>query len=168
MPRVMRETMNPEKLPLDRRWLQSGWAAITFAFVSMAAENLLLRSSVAQSIRTAALLAPILPLGWFIVSWRREVSRGDELDRRIHLDALTFAFPAFVVVMAGSRLLEAAHWPTPPASVRWQFMPFLFGLGIWISKFFYAGPDAAPGGDAGRSSPGGTRERERSTRGDRA
>ncbi len=131
------------KAVLDRRWLQSGWAAILLAFVSMGAEKVLLRSAVPPVLRVVALLAPVVPLIWFIASWRRELFRGDELDRRIHLDALSFAFPAFVVMMVGYRVLESASWPTPPESLRWQFLPFLYGLGIWMSKFRYAGTLAA-------------------------
>lgn len=141
VPRVMRETMNTDMLPLDRKWLQSGWAAVLLAFVSMGAEKVLLRNTAPPALRIVALLAPVVPLIWFIVSWRRERFRGDELDRRIHLDALSFAFPAFLVMMVGYRVLESVGWPTPTESLRWQFLPFLYGLWIWISKFWYAGPD---------------------------
>lgn len=134
--------MKPEMLPLDRKWLQSGWAAIAIALVSWGAENLLFRSALAPSLRTVVLLTPLMPLAWFVVSWRHEILKGDELDRRIHLDALSFAFPTFVVMMVGYRVLDSVGWPNPPASLRWQFLPFLYGLGIWISKFRYASPDA--------------------------
>src|SRR5437773_3752685 len=68
----------------------------------------------------------------------REARTGDELDRRIHRDALSAAFPAFVVAMVGWDLLSQVHWPTPPTQLRWPLMPFLYGLWVWILKFHYS------------------------------
>jgi len=132
------QAMGPDMLPLDRRWLQSGWAALAIAFVYMAAENALLVASVGRGARIAAIVAPLVPLVWFVVAWRREVQKGDELDRRIHLEALSVAFPGFVVMMVGWDLLSQVHWPTPPLQLRWPFMPILYGLWVWILKFHYS------------------------------
>ena len=132
------QIMRPDPLPLDRKWLQSGWAALAFALVYMGAENAFLMASVARGVRIAAKVAPLVPLAWFVVAWRREVRTGDELDRRIHLEALSVAFPGFVVMMVGWDLLSQVHWPTPPLQLRWPFMPILYGLWVWILKFHYS------------------------------
>jgi hypothetical protein len=70
----------------------------------------------------------------------RVVGQMDELERRIELEALAFAFPIAVVVLMTLGLLDLARPLNPddwsPRHV-WAMMPALYFMGLWRAKRRY-------------------------------
>ena len=80
------------------------------------------------SARIAIALVPVPFFGWMLVEFVRRVSDGDELERRIQLEALAVAFPLtlFLVMLLG--LLQIAV-PLPPEDWSYRHIwPFLFAF----------------------------------------
>jgi hypothetical protein len=83
--------------------------------------------------RVAIAIAPAPVFGWFAWHWLRMVQKMDELERRIQLEALAFAFPITVLWLMTAGLLMAAA----PASVLvgaeqlWVMLPLVYSIGVW-------------------------------------
>jgi hypothetical protein len=85
-------------------------------------------------------LAPTPVFAWFLWTWMRGVARMDELERRIELEALAFAFPVSLVFFATLGLLDVAVTLNPnDFSVRnvWLMMPMLYYFGLWRAQQRY-------------------------------
>jgi len=91
-------------------------------------------------LRVASALLPVAPFGWFLVDMVRGVRALDELQRRIHLEALAFAFLVFMLVMMTLGLLELAiQLPPEDLAYRhvWALMPLLYYFGMWRAQRRY-------------------------------
>jgi hypothetical protein len=91
--------------------------------------------------RLAILLAflPMLPYAIYVLATIRRVRGLDELERRIHLEALAFAFPTAVILLMTIGLLELTM-PLPRAlSYRaiWLYLPILYGGALWLARRRY-------------------------------
>jgi hypothetical protein len=92
------------------------------------------------ALRIAISLLPTPFFIWYLVTWVKGVSEMDELERRIELEALGFAFPAAVVVLMTLGLLDVAiTLPPDDFSLRhaWAMMPMLYYIGLWRAKRRY-------------------------------
>ena len=91
----------------------------------------------------ARVLIALLPtpfFAWYLWTWMRGVSQMDELQRRIELEALGFAFPSALLVLATLGLLDVAITLNPDNfSLRntWLMMPLLYYIGLWLAKRRY-------------------------------
>ena len=77
---------------------------------------------------------------WYLWTWMQGVSRMDELQRRIELEALGFAFPAAVVFLGTAGLLDVAlTLDGDEVSLRhtWLMLPMLYYVGLWRAKKRY-------------------------------
>jgi hypothetical protein len=93
-----------------------------------------------QWLRVAISLAPTPVFAWFLWAWVRGVARMDELERRIELEALAFAFPVSIVFLATLGLLDVAITLDPnDFSLRnvWLMMPMLYYIGLWRAQRRY-------------------------------
>ena len=93
-----------------------------------------------QAARVAIALMPLPLFAWFFWTWMSGVLRMDELERRIELEALAFAFPIAVVFFATLGLLDVALLDEPrPFSVRstWLMLPMLYYVGLWRAQRRY-------------------------------
>jgi hypothetical protein len=91
-------------------------------------------------LRVAISLAPTPVFAWFLWTWVKGVVRMDELERRIELEALAFAFPVSLVFLATLGLLDVAVTLDPnDFSLRnvWLMMPMLYYLGLWRAQRRY-------------------------------
>ncbi len=92
---------------------------------------------------TARVLIALLPtpfFAWYLWTWMKGVSRMDELQRRIELEALGFAFPSALLVLATLGLLDVAiTLDLDDFSLRntWLMMPMLYYIGLWLAKRRY-------------------------------
>ena len=94
-----------------------------------------------QTLRVLVALAPVPVFIWFLWIWMKGVGAMDELQRRIELEALAFAFPICVVVLMTLGLLELAIPLNPDDwSYRhiWAMMPALYYAGLWRAKRKYS------------------------------
>lgn len=91
--------------------------------------------------RVAIALAPVPFFVWWLWTWMKGVMQMDELQRRIELEALAFAFPASLVFLATLGLLDTAITLNPDDfSLRhtWLMMPMLYYIGLWRAQRRYA------------------------------
>jgi len=94
-----------------------------------------------RTVRVVIAIAPIPLFIWFLWIWMKGVGAMDELQRRIELEALAFAFPICVVLLMTLGLLELAVPLNPNDwSYRhvWALMPALYYTGLWRAKRKYA------------------------------
>ena len=92
------------------------------------------------ALRVAVALLPTPFFVWWLSAWMKGLIRMDELQRRIEFDALAFAFPAAVVLLAALGLLDAAvTLTTKDFSLRhaWLIMPMLYYTGLWRAQQRY-------------------------------
>src|SRR5688572_32347302 len=93
-----------------------------------------------QALRMAVALLPTPVFAWFLWTWVRGVARMDELERRIELEALAFAFPVSIVALATVGLLDVAiTLDSNDFSLRnvWLMMPMLYYIGLWRAQRRY-------------------------------
>ena len=90
--------------------------------------------------RVAIALLPTPFFVYYLWTWMKGVAEMDELERRIELEALGFAFPAAVVVLMTIGLLDLAAALSPDDfSLRhiWVMMPLFYYAGLWRAKRRY-------------------------------
>ena len=91
-------------------------------------------------IRVAIALLPVPFFVWYLVTWSRGAAAMDELQRRIELEALGFAFPATAVFLMTVGLLDLAI-TLPPEDFSlhhiWTFLPIAYYGGLWRAKRRY-------------------------------
>ena len=91
----------------------------------------------------ARIAIAFLPTPFFVYylwTWMKGVSEMDELQRRIELEALGFAFPATLVFLTTLGLIEVAMTLDPGNfSLRntWLMMPLLYYIGLWRAQRRY-------------------------------
>lgn len=81
-------------------------------------------------------LVPLIPFTFFMMRFIRHLRSLDELHRRVHLEALAFAFPLAMLLlmtlglMEKGHLLSAKHWSY---SDVWYYLPLFYLIGVVIS-----------------------------------
>lgn len=68
--------------------------------------GLVVTSAAPLWLRTAIALLPIIPATLVVIAFIRDIRNQDEFERRLHLEALAFAFPATVLVLMTLGLVE--------------------------------------------------------------
>ncbi len=116
-------------------------SAVVSAVVYIAARAVLKQPGLAPPLQTAAALLP-LPFFLFFVYYEiRLIRRFDELDRKIQLEALAFAFPGIVVVLMTLGLLQTAGFSLSPEdwSYRhvWLLAMVFYVLGVGFARKRY-------------------------------
>ncbi len=119
-----------------RTWV---WIA-TWAMTFFASRFALEISSLPAGVRIAAALLPV-PVGLgALIGLVRLARRLDELEQRIHLEALATAFVLAVVLLMSLGLMELAV-PLDPAdwSLRhvWAMLPLLYLSGLALARRRY-------------------------------
>jgi signal transduction histidine kinase len=92
------------------------------------------------AMRVAISLLPTPFFAYYLWTWMKGVSEMDELERRIELEALGFAFPASLVFLSTLGLLDVAITLNPDDfSLRhtWLMLPMLYYIGLWRAKRRY-------------------------------
>ena len=116
------------------------WVALYAVSLWLLRESALLTIE-SRPARIAIALMPVPFFGWWLFTWLKGVMRMDELQRRIELEALAFAFPASLVLLATIGLMDAAVGMDPADfSLRhvWLMMPMLYYIGLWHAQWRYA------------------------------
>jgi hypothetical protein len=88
------------------------------------------------ALRVAAALLPILPTALFLWCIVASVGSLDEMQRRIHLEALAIAFPLAILLLMTLGLLELAiPLPEEDWSYRhvWAFLPMFYFFGLALA-----------------------------------
>ena len=119
------------------RLLVRGLLWISVLFLS---RGLLQLEVASPPVRVLIALLPTPFFAWYLWTWMKGVSKMDELQRRIELEALGFAFPSALLVLATLGLLDVAVTLDPDDfSLRntWLMMPMLYYVGLWLAKRRY-------------------------------
>ena len=85
-------------------------------------------------VRLAIALAPVLPFVVALVTAIRGIRAMDELHRRVHLEALVFAFPLTLLFITTLGLLELAVGLSADDWSYRHILPFLvmfYAFGLW-------------------------------------
>lgn len=131
------EAVGQTKRVYGARLLIRGLLWVAFYVV---ARGLLETAIEPPSLRVAIALLPVPFFVWWLWTWMRGVGQMDELERRIELEALAFAFPIAVVLLMTLGLLDLAIPLNPddwsPRHV-WAMMPALYYMGLWRAKRRY-------------------------------
>ena len=114
-------------------------AALWFALY-FAARVLLKRYDLETWPRVAIALAPLVPFAWCLVSIVRAVRAMDELERRIHLEALGFAYPLATFLLMTLALMQRAvtlsfeDWSYAHV---WFYLPVFYFFGLILAARRY-------------------------------
>ena len=122
----------------ERRPGYAGLAVVALWGISYIAARFLLDRDLQlpQWARLTAALVPIIPSAlflWCIVAGIREL---DELHRRVHLEALAFAYPLAILLLMTLGLLQLAiDLPVEDWSYRhvWIYLPLFYFLGYALA-----------------------------------
>lgn len=93
------------------------------------------RLQLAAWIRFLMALIPVIPAALFLRAVIRGIGHLDELHRRVHLEALVFAYPLAILLLMTLGLLQlAVDLPVEDWSYRhvWAYLPLFYiaGLGL--------------------------------------
>lgn len=116
-------------------------AALLLIVVYFAVRALLESPSIRPPLRTLIALAPVPFFVWFLLSFHRAVRRLDEMQQRIQLEALVFAFPTTLLILMTLGLLQVAGIVLSPADWSYrhilQIAIVLYFLGITVAHRRY-------------------------------
>ena len=113
---------------------------LLWASVYLLSRGLLELTIPSSAARIAIALLPTPFFIYYLWTWMKGVSEMDELQRRIELEALGFAFPAAVVFLMTIGLLDLAVTLNPDDwSLHhvWLMLPLLYYVGLFRAKRRY-------------------------------
>lgn len=114
---------------------------LLWASVYLLSRGLLELELTSAPLRVLIALLPTPFFVWYLVTWMKGVAQMDELQRRIELEALGFAFPASLVFLMTVGLLDVAVRLNPDdfsLHHTWLMLPMLYYVGLWRAKRRYA------------------------------
>jgi hypothetical protein len=82
-------------------------------------------------------ILPVLPALWFATLFARNFGEMDELQRKIQLEALAFAFSAAVILTLGYGFLQHAGLPIPNWVWVWPLMGVCWIIGKFVAQRRY-------------------------------
>jgi hypothetical protein len=138
--RRRRRVMQSQASNKTRGRSASATAAAAFALVYVLAVLAARQLPLAPSLRIVVVLLPVPAFAWFMLAWAQEVRASDELRRRIQLEALAFAFPAFTLLLMTLGLLQmVVELPPQDLSYRhvWAMTPLFYYLGLALANRRY-------------------------------
>ena len=111
-----------------------------WASVYLLSRGLLELNTLPPAARVVIALLPAPFFVYYLWTWMKGVSEMDELERRIELEALGFAFPAAIVFLMTIGLLDLAITLNPDDwSLHhvWLMLPLFYYAGLWRAKKRY-------------------------------
>jgi len=112
-----------------------GFAAYAFALVF--SQKLLQAGPHGDAVRILLSLAPMLPAVFICGVIIRTIRHLDEMQRKLQVEALAFAFAGTALLTFGYGFLEGAGLPTLSMFVVWPLMAALWVIGTVIGRIRY-------------------------------
>lgn len=112
-----------------------GFAAYAFALVF--SQKLLQAGPHGDTARILLSLAPMLPAVFICGVIIRTIRHLDEMQRKLQVEALAFAFAGTALLTFGYGFLEGAGLPTLSMFVVWPLMAALWVIGTVIGRIRY-------------------------------
>lgn len=113
-------------------------------FSSLAVYSLLLVLSlvaarVVPQYRLAIMLVPLVPGFLIVLSILAAIRNMDEMQRRIQLEALGFAFAGLFMLLVTEALLATASGPQPPSgpAIYIFYMAMMWAVGLLVARRKY-------------------------------
>ena len=117
--------------------LSSKWMGIisvaTWIITYFIARGILESDQLSDGLQLVVALVPIIPFALFLMSVLAGIRELDELQRRVHLEALAIAFPLTMLLLMLLGLVELVVPLSPDDwSYRhvWQFLPVFYFAGL--------------------------------------
>lgn len=114
--------------------------AFTFVSTWFIARGVLELDDISPALRIAAALLPVPPFSFMLWNIIKGVRHMDELEQRIHLEALAVAFPLAMILLMTLGLLELAI-KLPPEDLGyrhvWAFLPAIYFAGLALARRRY-------------------------------
>ena len=117
-----------------------GLALVAYSIVVQAAIRLIDHDPHAPW-RWVAVLAPMVPAAFAARAVVRGLRRMDELQRRIQLEALAFAFAIGSFLTMSIGFLQLVGLPTLSWVFAWPILAVLWAVGAAWAQHRYAGPE---------------------------
>jgi hypothetical protein len=125
---------------MQEKLIRKGWFNIAIAAIWIAAyfvSRIVLESvELPKTARIVIAIMPIAPFALFLWLFVRNIGQLDEMQRRIQLEAMAFAFPVTVFLLMVLGLLQlAVELPADDLSYRhvWAFLPMLYFAGVALA-----------------------------------
>jgi hypothetical protein len=130
----MKQTVTQNRSQDHKVLIAAGVWMITF-FIALIG---LRQTEWAVGVKVTLAFLPILPFAFFLWSFVNSLREMDELERKIHLEALVIAFPLMMLFLMTLGLLELAIDLNPNDwSYRhvWAFAPLFYFIGVvWARR----------------------------------
>jgi uncharacterized membrane protein len=100
----------------------------------------LIAARVVPQYRLAIMLVPLIPGFLIVLALLAAIRNMDEMQRRIQLEALGFAFAGMFMLLVTEALLNAglAQPPAPAAGIYIFYMAMMWGVGLLVARRKYA------------------------------
>lgn len=120
--------------------INQGWFNILIAVVWVAtyfgSRIVLERSDLDRTARIVVAVLPAIPFAAFLWLFVRNIGKLDEMQRKIQMEAMAFAFPLAVLLLMVLGLLQLAM-PLPPEDLSyrhvWSFLPLFYLIGLALA-----------------------------------
>jgi hypothetical protein len=112
-------------------------ALLTYGLMLFGSIELLQHVAIARPLRDLIALSPMIPAAavpWIVL---RELRRMDELQRRIQLEALGFAFAGTAVLTFSYGFLEGLGYPRLSMFSVWPLLAVLWIVGLALARRRY-------------------------------
>jgi hypothetical protein len=129
-------------LRAERRWSWVGIGVIALWVITFLGARAFLDVELQQRlqldswVRVVVALVPVVPTALFLWFMVAGLGNCDELQRRVHLEALVIAYPLAILLLMTLGLLELAiDLPAEDWSYRhvWAYLPMFYFLGLAIA-----------------------------------
>lgn len=121
-----------------RKWMWEFGAAMTLYTVAVLVAGIVLRRMDETLWHVPVALLPMIPTALGMLAFLRYLDRADELQRRIHLQAVGFAFAATAFITFTYGWLENAGLPQLSMTLVLPLMVATWGIGMGIATRRYA------------------------------
>jgi hypothetical protein len=133
----MSELTGCESTPGSRQYLRAIRVAAAGYVVTLLLAITFVRNWPENVWRYPLMLVPVIPAVYGLVAIMRFVRAMDELQRRVHLEGVAFAFATTIVIALSWGLLERAGAPKLPTVWVATMMIALWGVGNHIAQRRY-------------------------------
>ncbi len=126
-------------LPTNKRYTVELFSTLAvYAVLLVGSIELLQHTSLPDPWRTAVALSPMLACVVCCLVVLRQLRRMDEMQRRIQLEALGFAFAGTAMLSFSYGFLEGLAYPRLSMFTIWPVMAVLWCLGLVLARRRYA------------------------------
>ena len=120
--------------------VNKGWFVISIAVLWIltyfVARGVLEAADLSSTTRIVVALIPAIPFAFFLWLFITNIGQMDEMERKIQLEAMAFAFPMAVLLLMVLGLLQLAMPLSPDDwSYRhvWSFLPIFYFAGVALA-----------------------------------